>query len=366
MKGFRAAGAVFAMAGLSLLAQGCERSPASGYAGGTAPGAPPASGGLPAVPAARVKAEMVTKTFRLPAELSAFRNVALYSKVAGFVDRIEVDRGTEVKTGQLLVRLVAPEIAAQKQEAEAKLAADEATYKRLLEASKTPGVVAGNDLELASRNAEAARARVRVCAEQESYLRLTAPFDGVVTERNVHEGSLVGPGSMAPLVRLQELSKLRLVVPVPEIALGHVPLGKKVSFAVAAFPGETFAGTVARLAHSVDPKTRTMPVELDVDNSDKRLQPGSFAQVQWVMERGRPSFLVPASAVATTTERSFVIRIRDGVTEWMEVRTGVSVGDRVEIFCDVAEGDLVAVRATDELRAGTKVAPREAPPVDKK
>jgi RND family efflux transporter MFP subunit len=353
MNRFKAAGAVLAMA---LLGQGCDR---PGSTGAASP-SPPAA--LPAVPATRVKAELVTKTFRLPAELSAFRNVGLYAKVSGFVEWIEVDRGSEVKAGQLLVRLVAPELAAQKQEAEAKLASDEATFKRLSEASKTPGVVAGNDLEIASRNVEAARARVRVVAEQVSYLRVTAPFDGVVTERNVHEGSLVGPAAAMPLVRIQELSRLRLVVAVPEVALGNVPLGRKVAFTVAAFPGETFSGTVARPAHSIDPKTRTMPVELDVDNADRRLQPGGFAQVRWVMERGRPSLLVPASAVATTTERSFIIRIRDGVAEWMEVRTGVAVGDRVEIFCDAAEGDLVAIRGTDELRAGTQVAPKEAAP----
>lgn len=332
----------------AVLLASCERPAAA---------PPAAAAGPPTVVVARVKSEKVAKTFRLPAELHAFRNVALHAKLAGFVESIAVDRGSEVKAGQILARLVAPEIAAQKQEAEAKLAADEATHRRLAEAAKTPGVVAAHDLDLAAKHVEASRARVRVCAEQESYLRIVAPFDGVITERSVHEGSFVGP--TAPVVRLQEVARLRVTVAVPEVAAGEVPAGKAVKFAVAAFPGETFTGTVARTARSLDTKTRTLPVELDVDNSGGRLAPGMFAEVQWSMERAKPSLLVPAGAVASNTERTFVIRVRDGTTEWVDVRTGVTLGDMVEIFCDVAAGDSVAVRGTDELRAGTKVVVKE-------
>jgi RND family efflux transporter MFP subunit len=308
-----------------------------------------------------VKSEKVAKTLRLTAELQPFRSVALYPKVSGFVEWIGVDRGSRVKAGELLVRLIAPELVAQKQEAEARLAADEATYKRLKEASTTPGVVAGNDVDLAAKAAEAARARVRVLAEQESYLRISAPFEGVVSERNAHEGSFLGPpsGAAAPVVRLQEVAKLRLTVAVPEAAAGELPFGKKVSFTVVAHPGETFAGTVARSAGAVDQRTRTLPVELDVENRDGRLAPGMFAAVLWPFERSKPSLLVPASAIAVTTERSFLVRVRNGTVDWVDVRPGLSIGDRMEVFCDVAEGDSVASRGTDELRPGMKVIPTE-------
>jgi len=326
-----------------------------------APAAAPSA--LPSVLVARVKAEKVTKVLRLTAELQPFRSVALYPKVPGFIEWIGVDRGSLVKTGDPLVRLVAPEIAAQKQEAEAKLAGDEATYKRLKEAAATPGVVAGNDVDLAAKAAEASRARVRVVSEQESYLRLCAPFDAVVTERNAHEGSFLGPPSGAsagPVLRLTQVDKLRLTVAVPEIAAGDIPIGKVVSFAVVAFPGETFSGAVARVGGALEARTRTLPVELDVDNAQGRLKPGMFAEVHWPMERSKPSLLVPASAVATTTERMFVIRLRDGAVEWVNVRQGLSLGDRVEVFCDLADGDVVAVRGTDELKPGTKVTAKEA------
>jgi RND family efflux transporter MFP subunit len=349
---FRWAG-VLAVAGIAALA-GCEPAKA-------AP-APPAPAGAPSVAATRVKAEKVSKTLRLTAELQPYRNVALYPKISGFIEWIGVDRGSRVKAGEPLVRLVAPEIAAQKQEAEAKLAADEATYKRLKEAAATPGVVAGNDVELAAKAVEASRARVRVVSEQESYLKLVAPFDGVITERNAHEGSYLGPPAGAtavPVLRLQEVARLRLTVAVPEAAAGGLPAGKNVPFAVAAFPGETHHGAVARSASALDQRTRTLPVELDVDNASGRLAPGMFAEVLWPMERPKPSLLLPASCVAATTERMFVVRLKDGAVEWVDVRQGLTIGDRVEVFGELAEGDLVAVRGTDELKAGAKVSAKE-------
>ena len=112
----------------------------------------------------------------------------------------------------------------------------------------------------------------------------------------------------------------------------------------------------------LDEKTRTMPVELDVINDSARLAPGMFPEVLWPTSRPKPSLFVPASAVATTTERSFVIRIRNGVTEWVNVKRRISMGDLVEVFGDLQENDLVAVRGTDELRAGTLVATKQAQP----
>lgn len=323
--------------------------------------APPGTGAHPLqrVTVARVTSQKLSKRIRVTGELQAYRSVTLHAKVQGFVERIDVDRGSAVKQGQVLAQLSAPEIAAQRAELEARLAGDESTYKRFKEASAVPGVVAGNDVDVAQRNAEAARARLQACAQQESYLRLTAPFDGIITERNAHEGSLVGPAT-PPIFRLQEISRLRLVSAVPEAAVGSAVAGDKANFSVIAYPGEIFAGTVSRLAQSLDVRTRTMPVELDVDNSSGRLVPGMFAEVQWEMRRLAPSFFVPVSAVATTTERSFLVRVRDGTVEWVDVRVGASLGDRVEVYGELAEGDEVAVRGTDELRPGTQVSAKEA------
>jgi len=175
------------------------------------------------VQVAKVVSKRLAITVRLPGELQPYEVVAVYPKVTAFVDSIRVDRGSVVKAGQLMAQLAAPELAAQRAEAqsklqgaeaqrgeaEARLASDESTYQRLKAASATPGVVAGNDLEVAQKAVEADRARLesvgggaqaaksalKSMSEIEGYLQVRAPFDGVVTERNVHPGALVGPAS---------------------------------------------------------------------------------------------------------------------------------------------------------------------------
>jgi RND family efflux transporter MFP subunit len=236
-------------------------------------------------------------------------------------------------------------------------------------------VVAGNDVEVALQTVQADRARVesarqnekaqqeaeRSIRDVETYLRVEARLDVVVTERNAHEGSLVGPGTPA-LLRVQQVSRLRLVVAVPEDAVGEIAQGRTVSFSVPAFPGETFSGKIARASRALDAKTRTMPVELDVLNTDGRLAPGMFANVAWTMRRAHPSLFVPPSAIATTTERTFVVRVRNGQAEWIDVKRGAGMGPLVEVFGNLQAGDQVAVRGTDELRAGTRVLAKQVAP----
>ena len=342
----------------------------------------------PTVEVVKVVLKKLSITTRLPGELQAYEEVAVFPKVTAYVNSIGVDRGTRVRSGQIMARLVAPELAAQRAEAqsklqaaeaqraeaEAKLASDQSTFDRLKSASATPGVVAGNDLEVAQRavdadrakveamrgSAEAAKSALKSITEIEDYLEVRAPFDGVVTERNVHPGSLVGPATAnaanaVPMVRVEKISKLRLVVPVPEKYAAGMNAGTKVDFSVPAFPNQAFAGTVARIAHSVDVKTRTMPVELDVDNTDGRLSAGMFPEVLWPVRRTQATLFVPVSAVARTTEATFVIRVRDGNTEWVNVETGEQDGKSIEVFGGLHEGDEIAVRGTDELRAGSHV-----------
>ena len=369
----------------------------SGGGKGTSSAAAPAdtqsAAQAPTVDVVKVLSQKLNKTIQIPGELQPYEVVAIFPKVTAFVNWIGVDRGSRVKNGEVIARLEAPELTsqraeaqakvqsaeAQRVEAEAKLTSDESTYQRLKAASATPGVVSGNELEVAQRTAEADRARARALRDSvdaarqslqsvqeiESYLQVKAPFDGMVTERNVHPGALVGPvgapGSTIPMVRIEKVARLRLVVPVPEAYVAGIPTGTKVNFTVPAFPGETFNGTIARIAHSVDVKTRTMPVELDVSNPSARLAPGMFAEAQWPVRRPEPSMFVPISAVAKTTERTFVVRVRDGKTEWVDVKTGAVAGRLAEVFGDLHEGDEVAVRGTDELRPGTRVSARPAP-----
>jgi RND family efflux transporter MFP subunit len=341
----------------------------------------------PKVETAKVVTQKLAMTVHLPGEIDPYEAVSVFPKVTGFVKWIGVDRGSRVKEGQLIVRLEAPELLSQRAEAqsklqaaqaqlaaaEAKVASDENTFQHLKAASATPGVVAGTDLYISEKTAEADRAQVKAqqenvgaakqalqaITETEAYLQVKAPFDGVVTERNVHPGALVGPagapGVAVSVVRIETLSRLRVVVAVPETYAAGVPEGTSVNFTVPVFPSRVFTGKIARISHSLDVKTRTMPVELDVANPTGQLSPGTFSDVQWPVRRPDPTMFVPTSAVASTLERVFVVRIRDGRVEWVDVKTGVAVDKLVEVFGDLKEGDVVAARGTDELKPGTAV-----------
>ena len=330
---------------------------------------------------APVVARPVSRTIELPGEFLPFLSVPLHAKVPGYVERVLVDRGSVVKPGDLLVELTAPEMTARIAEAESKLQAAEAdrlqaeaqldaaqaTCDRLQEAAQTPGAVAGNELIQAEKQVDAAKAvlhsrqeasraadaAVRSQKDLEAYLKISAPFESVVTDRLVHPGALVGPGNDAPLLVLQQVSHLRLVVPVPEEDVSGIAQGASVPFTVPAWPERTFNGTIARLSHSLDSKTRTMAVELDVANRDGALAPGMFPTVKWPVRRSRPALFVPRTSVVTTTERTFVIRNQNGRAQWVDVRKGAAEGDLVEVVGSLKPGDQVLRRPTDEIRDGT-------------
>ena len=340
---------------LLVLVVACHRSPAE------PPPPPPGAGsaGPQSVEVVAVVAKQLDTTLKLPAELAADEVVAIYPRVSGFLDEISVDRGSPIKKGQLLARLSAPELAAQRAEAESKVTAAKSTYERLKAASATPGAIAGHDLEVAQAALDAEKSKVDSLRALESYLYVRAPFDGVVTERNVHPGALVGPPAgpnVPPMLRVEKIDHLRVTVAVPEADAGAVAVGTPASFSVSTYPGEKFAAKVARIAHEIDPKTRTMAVELDFDNTGgKQLVPGAYAEVSWPVHRAAPSLFVPPSAIATTTERTFVDRVRDGKIEQVTVGRGVAMGDVVEVFGDLAAGDQVLKRGSEVLVPGTAV-----------
>ena len=328
-----------------------------------------------------VISKAVSRSVDLPAEVQPFLSVSLHARVPGYVERVAVDRGSNVKRGDVLVELSAPEMASRIAEAEAKiqaiesdrlqaeaqLAATRSTYERTQKAAETPGAIAGNELvqmqqQIAAgqaliqsrrQSSQAAEADLWALKEMQSYLRIVAPFDGVITDRLVHPGALVGPGADSPLLVLQQISTLRIVVAVPEEDSGTIAQSAKVTFHVPAFPERTYLGTIARSSHALDPKTRTMAVELDVANSDGSLSPGMYPTVNWPVRRSRPALLVPISSVVTTTERTFVIRNREGHAEWIDVKRGQIEGAVVEVMGALQPGDKIVKQATDEIRDGS-------------
>jgi membrane fusion protein (multidrug efflux system) len=365
---------------------GCNSSPSSPSGGSnTAPA--PTAGAPTTVSTVSIESRKLQTTVMLPAQLTPYEQVDIYPKVTGFVQTITVDRGSHVHRGQLLVRLTAPAVVSQRSQAEAavraaesqlataqaKLASDNGTYLHMVAAAKTPGVLAENDVAVADQtvladkstvgvaeqNVSAARDALRSVRQTESYLNITAPFDGVVTTRNLHPGALIGPasgqGGSPPILQIVDDSRLRLVVPVPEAEVGEMKIGQQVSFTVPAYPGQTFKAPIRRISHALDQTTRTMPVELDVPNRDARVSPGSFTTVTWPLERTYPTLFVPIAAVTTDQQHTFVIRIRNDKAEWVTVQTGQTVNGQIEVFGDLKLGDQVVKTASDAIRAGDSV-----------
>ena len=340
-----------------------------------------------AVSTVAVVSRKLQTTISLPAQLIPYESVDIYPKVTGFVQTVTVDRGSRVRRGQLLVRLTAPELNSQRAQAEAavrtaqsqlattqaKLASDNGTYLHMVAAAKTPGVLADNDVmvagqtvsadqgtvQAAEQSVAAARDAARSVSQMESYLNITAPFDGVVTTRNLHPGALIGPASgqaaAQPILQIVDDRRLRLVAPVPEAQVGEMKVGTQVSFTVPAYPGQTFKAPIQRISREVAQTSRTMPVELDVLNRDGRLAPGSFASVSWPLERSYPTLFVPASAVTSDQQHTFVIRVEDGKAEWVTVQTGQTVNGEIEVFGDLKAADQVVKMATDAIHSGDRV-----------
>ena len=319
------------------------------------------------------KGQLSTDLF-VPGELVAFQQVDLYAKVNSFVKKLYADVGTEVKEGQLLATLEAPELQSQLASAESRVKSQEAiyiasksNYDRILETSKTPGTISQNDIDQADARQksdlaqwDAAKAAYREIAETLKYLEIRAPFSGVISIRNVNPGAIVGPsgkGSELPLFTLQQQDHLRLVVSVPEALTGYLRNKQDVKFTVKSQPGRQFTATVKRLAGALDNRLRAERTEMDVYPKNKELLPGMVAEVDLPMPARDSTFLVPASAVVNSTERVFVIRVSgDRQAEWVDVQPGRTQNGKTEVYgSKLKQGDKIVTRASEELRDGSPV-----------
>jgi RND family efflux transporter MFP subunit len=325
----------------------------------------------PSVDLVAVKKGKLSGSVTIPGELIPYQQVDLYAKVNSYVKKLLVDIGSEVHQGQLLVVLEAPEINSQlagaqsriKQQ-EAILYASKATYDRLLSTSKTPGTVSQNDLEQAEAkknsdlaNVEAAKSAYKEVAANLAYLEIRAPFDGVITSRNVNLGAYVGPGgkSTDPLFTLQDQKRLRLVVSIPESSTGSLSNKSEVDFTVKALPNQKFTAQVKRLAGALDEKLRAERLEMDVYNKDKKLLPHMFAEVSVPLPGGDSAYVVPKTAVYTSTEKVFVIKVVNHKAIWVDAKKGLTSGDMMEVYGDIKPDDKLVKVASDEIRNGSTV-----------
>lgn len=325
---------------------------------------------MPVIETILLKKGMISTDLQIPGELIPYQQVDLYAKVSSFVKKVYVDVGTEVKQGQLLVSMEAPEINSQLAEAQSHLKSQQAiylasksNYDRLVETSKTPGTISTNELEQAAarKNSEQAqlealKSAYQAVAVNRGYLDIRAPFNGVVSARNINPGAYVGPtgkGSDLPLFVLQEQKRLRLVISVPEIYTGLLNQRDEVSFDVKALPNQTFKAKVKRLAGALDARLRSERLEMDVFNNNKKLLPGMYAEVNIPLPSSDSTFVIPKTALVSSTEKVFVVRVINSKAQWVDVKKGRESGDQVEIYGKLNAGDQLVKTATDEIRDGS-------------
>ena len=345
---------------LTALTQSCTNEPAKGEV-------KEQTAEVPGIPAFSLRKDSISTNIRIPGELIAFQQVDLYAKVSSFIKRLQVDIGSEVKQGELLASMEAPEINSQLAAAESRLKAQEAiylaskaTYERLLETSKTPGTISPNDLEMADAKQksdlaqlEAAKAAHYEIMANKNYLEIRAPFNGVITSRNVSTGAYVGPtgkGSESPIFTLQQQDKLRLVISVPEQYISYLRNQDEVNFTVRSYPNETFKAKVTRLAGALDSKLRSQRTEMDVVNMDKKLLPGMVAEVSIPLVSNSASFVVPSTAVLNSTEGVFIIKVVEEKSVWVPVSLGQNGEGKTEVYGELNEGDTIILKASEEIR----------------
>ena len=313
-----------------------------------------------------LKKEEVNKQISFPAELSPMERAEIFPKVTGYLGSIKVDIGDRVKKGQILAILDAPEMSANYSQANSDLQTARSkylgsldAYNRILNASKVEGTIAAGELEKAkdqmmadSASLQAARSRVIAYGELRDYLVIHSPFTGIVTQRNVDPGTLVGTNNTKPILVIENTDFLRLRIPVPEAYTTAATKSETIDFTVDAQPGVTYKASLSRKAGALNLVNRTETWEFIFPNKNNQLKSGMFANASLRLSRKDPSFIVPSSAVATNLERRFVIRVNSCKAEWIDVRNGINLGDKIEIFGNLQEGDSLLVRATDEIKEG--------------
>jgi RND family efflux transporter, MFP subunit len=359
---------------------------------------------------AKVQRGPMDSTLTIAGEFKPFQDVEVHAKVAGYIQKIYVDVGDHVKLGETLAILEVPELAAQLSGADAALrrakeeirreqgdvqraesahAAAHSMYARLKQASEQQkGLVAqqevddaqAKDLETeaqvssaqaalsaAEQQVEVSAANQKQYSAMSGYTRIVAPFTGVVTVRYADTGSLVAAGTSSstqaiPVVRIAEVSKLRLVLPIPESLAAQIHLGDPVKAHVQAL-NQDITGRVSRFADSLDMQTRTMQTEIDFLNHDGRLIPGMYTETQLTLAARPNALSVPMEAVTQSGNSATVLMLTAAnMVEERKVTLGIQGQSRVEVLSGLAEGDRVVIGNRSQFREGEKVQPKEIAP----
>lgn len=310
---------------------------------------------------------------KLPASAEAFVDTPIYSRTNGYLKKWFADIGTSVKKGQLLAIVETPEVDQQVQQAEAEVKTAQANeqiaqttatrWQNLLAknaVSRQEADQASSDLSARQAALNAAEANLRRLQQLQAFERIYAPFSGVITARNVDIGSLIQAGDSntphSELFHISSIDKLRLFVPVPEVYTSDVHIGKQVQITSDAFPGETFHGTITRTADSIDPASRTLRTEVDMDNPGHKMLPGQYAFVHLPLPAGANSFTLPSNTILFRSEGLRVGLVEpDNRVHLEPITIGHDYGATVEVTSGLTPNDRVILNPPDSLAEGEKV-----------
>jgi len=306
----------------------------------------------------------------LPGNTQAFIDSPIYARTNGYLKKWYVDIGARVSKGQLLAEIETPELDQQLRQARADLATAEAnlnlsqiTAARDENLLKTHSVStqerdnAVNGYAASQATAQSNQANVARLEQLQSFEKMYAPFDGIITARATDVGALIDAGANATkeLFHIASITKLRVYVAVPEVYSLAARSGAPADLALDEYPGETFRGTLVRNSDSIDPTSRTLLVEVDVENASGRLKPGAYVQVHLKMPDGARSLVVPANALLFRREGLQVGVVRDGKAQLVKVLPGHDYGDSMEIVSGLQPTDDVILSPSDSLTSGTPV-----------
>ena len=317
-----------------------------------------------------------SQELRLPANTEAFIDTPIYSRTNGYLLKWYADIGASVRKGQLLAVVQTPEVDQQVEQAQAQVSTAKANEQIAeVTAKRWQDLLAKNavsrqetDQALSDKNArqatlEAAEANMRRLQQMQGFERIYAPFDGVVTVRNVDIGSLIqGGDSNSPhseLFHMASVNRLRVFVPVPEVYTDDVHDGAHVVVTSDALPGEQLHGIIARNATAIDPATRTLRVEVDLDNPGRRLLPGAYTFVHLPIPASSASLTLPSNALLFRSEGLRVGVVQNGHVHLQSIRVGHDYGATVEVTGGLQLGDAVILNPSDSLTEGQPVNVRE-------
>jgi len=315
----------------------------------------------------------------LPAEIKPGVETPIYARANGYLKRRLVDIGTHVEAGQLLAEIDTPELdqeleRAQGQlgQAEAALGLSKITAARWADLLKTASVSEQDnaekqaDLKLKTASTESARAEVRRLEKLRAFARITAPFAGTITVRNIDEGDLIVAGAGKELFHLAQTRKLRVFVEVPQAMARSIRTGQTAEMTVPELPGRTFPPKVIRTAGVMASDSRTLLVELELDNPKEEILAGGYAQVRFTEAKMKAALTLPTNTILFRAEGPQVGIVQsDGKVELRTVKLGRDFGQTIEILAGVSPGDRVIVNPSDSLATGAAVSVAQADKMEK-